>query len=172
MKTKEKATRVLYIDIDGTVRKGKDELGHFVNKAEDVELFDGVKERLWRYRKAGWRVMGVTNQGGVALGILSAEDVMGNMQRTVMLTGDAFDRMTICMHHPDAKDPEFAVCWCRKPRIGGLVEAALSMARQHHEFYPQHLGLFVGDRPEDEGCAQNAGLPFMSAAAWRESGEP
>jgi hypothetical protein len=35
------------------------------------------------------------------------------------------------------------------------------------EIYPPHLALFVGDRPEDEGCAEAANVRFMDAAEWR-----
>ncbi len=34
-----KPTPVLYLDLDGTVRHGKDELGHFVNEPSDVVIF-------------------------------------------------------------------------------------------------------------------------------------
>lgn len=168
----EKPRSVLYVDLDGTVRKGKYEIGRFVNTADDVELFDGVRERLWRYKRAGWRIIAVTNQGGVSLGLLSEKSLGENMARTHELTGRAFDKITACIHHPEAKDPEYAVCWCRKPRIGGLVAAASALATQFGEYYPPHLGLFVGDRPEDEQCAANAGLKFMPAHEWRERGEP
>ena len=39
LRVSEKAVPVLYLDMDGTVRKGKDELGRFVNGPEDVEVF-------------------------------------------------------------------------------------------------------------------------------------
>jgi D-glycero-D-manno-heptose 1,7-bisphosphate phosphatase len=168
----EKPRSVLYVDLDGTVRHGLDELGRFVSDADDVVIFDGVTDRLWRYKKAGWRIIAVTNQGGVALGHLSMRQATEALRMTQRLTREAFDRVVMCVHHPEAKDPEMAVCWCRKPRIGGLVEAALGLARQFGEYYPPHLGLFVGDRLEDEQCAQGAGLKFMSAKEWRERGEP
>jgi histidinol phosphatase-like enzyme len=76
----------------------------------------------------------------------------------------------MCQHHPDAKDPEYAVCWCRKPRIGNVVLAARELCEQYpDEYYPPHLALFVGDRPEDQGCADNAGIRFMDAKEWRVS---
>lgn len=40
----ETKKRVLYIDLDGTVRKGFGELGKFVNFASDVEIFPKVRE--------------------------------------------------------------------------------------------------------------------------------
>lgn len=165
-------TRVLYVDLDGTIRKGLDELGRFVNGPEDVELFDGVADRLLRYRTAGWRIIAITNQGGVALGHTTFERAMLACARTNDLAKRSFDKIVMCRHHPAAKDPEYAVCWCRKPRIGGLVEAALSLADACREYYPPHLSLFVGDRDEDRQCAENAGVPFMLASEWRDHGEP
>jgi len=164
---KEKPTKVLYCDLDGTVRKGYDELGVFVNKAEDVELFEGVSEKLKAYKDAGWRIVGITNQGGVSLGHLTFEDMAAAVAETQKQSGNAFDKIMACIHHPDAKDPEFAVCWCRKPRIGNIVEAAMALGKQYNEYYPPHLALFVGDRPEDKECAENAGIEFMDAKEWR-----
>lgn len=167
-RTQEKTVPVLYLDIDGTVRWGKDELGRFVNTAEDVRVFDGVRDLLWRYKKLGWRIVGVSNQGGIALGHMSMETCAQAMMETHRQTRQAFDKIAWCSHHPAAKDPEMAVCWCRKPRAGLVIETALWLADMHKgEIYPPHMGLFVGDRPEDAACAENAGLPFMAADVWR-----
>jgi D-glycero-D-manno-heptose 1,7-bisphosphate phosphatase len=158
---------VLWLDLDGTVRHGFDELGRFVNTAADVKVFDGVRELLSEYKRLGWRIVAISNQGGIALGHMSKEDCAGAMIETYGQSGEAFDKIAWCSHHPLAKDPEWAVCWCRKPRIGLLVESGIDLARQHGEYYPPHLGLFVGDRAEDEECAANAGLRFMHATEWR-----
>lgn len=164
-----KKVRVLYLDLDGTVRKGFDELGKFVNKAEDVEMFDGVPELIQEYRNNGWRIVGITNQGGVALGLLSFDDMKNAIIKTQELCLNNFDKILACTHHPDAKDPEFANCWCRKPRIGNIVLAAEELARKYRdECYPPHLALFVGDRPEDRECANNAGIEFIDAKEWRK----
>jgi D-glycero-D-manno-heptose 1,7-bisphosphate phosphatase len=164
----EKRTPVLYLDIDGTVRHGKDELGRFVNTAADVRVFDEVPQLLARYRALGWRIVGISNQGGIALGIMSPEDCAAAMAETQRQSGHAFNKIAWCSHHPNADDPEMAVCWCRKPKAGLVIEAALSMAERFRgEIYPPHLGLFVGDRPEDAACATAAGLPFMAADVWR-----
>jgi len=166
--TGEKMVRVLYCDIDGTIRKGKDELGYFVNTADQVQVFDGVKDLLWRYRVRGWRIVGISNQGGIALGHLTREDCARAMMETQKQTGNAFDKLAWCMHHPSVDLLEMAVCWCRKPKPGLVIETALAMQEQFDEIYPPHLGLFVGDREEDELCAFNAGLLFMDALAWRD----
>jgi D-glycero-D-manno-heptose 1,7-bisphosphate phosphatase len=163
-----KAVPVLYLDLDGTVRKSVDEIGRFVNGPEDVEVFEEVPMLLARYRELGYRICGVTNQGGVALGHLSLDDMHAALHETMRQSGDAFDRIMTCIHHPSAADPELAVCGCRKPRIGMLVMAALNLGMEHRdEFYPSHLALMVGDRPEDEECARNAGIAFRWAADWR-----
>lgn len=158
---------VLWIDIDGTVRHGADQLGRFVKTASDVVVFPEVVPLFTAYKKAGWRIVGVSNQGGIAVGHLTMQDVYDNMRETVRQSGDLFDRLAWCSHHPEAKEPEMAVCWCRKPRIGLLVDTGIGLAAQHGECYPPHMGLFVGDRPEDKLCAENAGLRFMDAADWR-----
>lgn len=166
----EKVTRVLWCDLDGTIRHGKDELGFWASKAEHMKVFDGVPEILAAYKAAGWRIVAVTNQGGVAMGHLTLIDLREMLQRTNELCDLVFDKMCACIHHPDAPDPLMGNCWCRKPRIGMLVDAGLDLAAQYREMYPPHLGLFVGDRPEDAACAENAGLPFMDAAQWRGGG--
>lgn len=155
---------VLYCDIDGTIRHGKDELGKFVNTAEDVVVFDGVADLLWSYKNLGWRIIGVSNQGGIALGHLTMDDcfaAMGETQRQCRL---AFDKIVFCAHSPfDERG-----CPCRKPGTAMVTNSRDWLFQQYGESYPWHLGLFVGDRPEDETCAANAGLPFMWAQEWRE----
>jgi D-glycero-D-manno-heptose 1,7-bisphosphate phosphatase len=160
---------VLYLDLDGTVRQGKDDaLGRFVNGPEDVVVFPGAVEMMRRWKAGGGRVIGVSNQGGVALGIVSYAKVAAAMAETYRQTGQMFDKIAFCCHHPKAEHPEMARCWCRKPSPGLVIESALEVARQHGEFYPPYMGLMVGDRPEDEQCAKLAGLDFQWAADWRK----
>lgn len=163
-----KRVPVLYLDLDGTVRKGFDELGRFVNKAEDVELFPRMAERLLSYKQRGWRLVAVSNQGGIATGQVEFRDVMAALARTQYLVGGVFDKMYICQHHPDAHDPEMANCFCRKPKMGMLVMAQESLSFMHpDEIYPPHLALMVGDRNEDRLCAESAGVRFQLASEWR-----
>lgn len=167
-RTGEKMVPVLYLDIDGTVRKGKDELGAFVNRPDQVHVFDEVPALLTIYKQLGWCIVGVSNQGGIALGYMDMDTCAAAMLETHRQTGNAFDRIGWCSHHPDAQDPEMAVCWCRKPKAGLIVEIALGLSEQRGEIYPPHLGLLVGDMETDRMCAENAGLRFMDAKEWRE----
>lgn len=165
--TSEPMVPVLYCDIDGTIRKGKDELGYFVNTADQVEVFAEVPDLLLGYKRLGWRIIGISNQGGIALGHVTPQDVERAMAETQKQTNFAFDKICWCMHHPDANILEMAVCWCRKPKAGLVIEGALDLASRTGEIYPPHMALFVGDRPEDEKCADNAGIGFLHAGEWR-----
>lgn len=160
--------RVLYLDIDGTVRHGKDQLGRFVNTPDDVTVFPEAIEQMRRWKAGGGRIIGVSNQGGIALGLVSEDLVRAALLRTQQLADNLFDRVTYCRHHPRASDPEMARCWCRKPAPGLVIESARDLADQYpDEMYPPHLGLMVGDRDEDRSCAQAASLNFMGATEWR-----
>jgi D-glycero-D-manno-heptose 1,7-bisphosphate phosphatase len=165
----ERAVPVLYLDLDGTVRQGKDDaLGRFVNGPEDVVVFPEAIEMMRRWKTGGGRIIAVSNQGGVALGIVSYEKVAAAMRETQRQAEGLMDKICFCCHHPQAKHPESARCWCRKPSPGLIIEAALDLAAHFNEFYPPYMGRMVGDRPEDEQCAGLAGLDFQWAADWRK----
>lgn len=163
----ERRVPLLVLDLDGTVRKGLDELGRFVNGPEDVEVFPEALRRMHTWKARGGRIIAVSNQGGIALGIVSMEAVVAALNETNRQCDRLFDKMAICQHHPDAKDPEYARCWCRKPRIGLVVESALSIARATGDIFPPHLALFVGDRDEDSECASACNMDFAWAKDWR-----
>ena len=167
--TTEKRVRLLVLDLDGTVRKGFDELGRFVNGADDVEVFPEAVVLMREWRARGGRIIAASNQGGIALGHCTMESVARAMLETHRQVGGLFDKMAWCQHHPQAKDPEYARCWCRKPSPGLVIESALDLARATNEIYPPHLALFVGDRPEDRDCARILNMDFMWAADWRET---
>lgn len=166
-----KAVPVLYLDLDGTVREGKgDALGRFVNGPEDVRVFPAAIQRMHEWKQRGGRIIGVSNQGGIALGYVTMEAVAAAVAETQRQCRGLFDMVAICQHHPDAEAPEFSRCWCRKPRAGMAIQAAwdLGTVRHRGEMYPPHLALVVGDRPEDRGLAEALNVDFMDASEWRE----
>lgn len=167
--SKERRVPLLALDLDGTVRKGFDELGRFVNGPADVDVFPEAVKQMRAWKAKGGRIIGVSNQGGIALGHVTMQAVIDAMMETQRQAEGLFDKIAWCQHHPGASDPEYSRCWCRKPAPGLLIETALQLARDtgHSEIYPPHLGLFVGDRPEDEQCAKIASFDFMEAKAWR-----
>lgn len=160
---------MLYLDLDGTVREGKDDaLGRFVNGPDDVRVFPQAVEMMRRWKATGGRIVGVSNQGGIALGIVTFGQVAAAMRETHRQAEGLFDKIAWCQHHPAAQDLEMARCWCRKPAPGLVVEVALDLVSHYRgEIYPPHLGLMVGDRTEDRDCARLASLDFMDAAEWR-----
>ena len=167
-KSDERAVPVLYLDIDGTVRQGKDDpLGRFVNGPKDVVVFPEAVTLMRRWKAGGGRIIGVSNQGGIALGLVTMDRVAAAMAETHRQADHLFDRLAFCRHHPDASRLDMSRCWCRKPSPGLLIEAAYSLAEQHNEYYPPYMGLMVGDRDEDRECARLAGLDFQDAAEWR-----
>jgi len=164
----EQRVPLLCLDLDSTVRKGKTELGRFVNGPEDVEVFPEAVEMMIRWKARGGRIIAVSNQGGIALGLVKLHCVADAMAETYHQAHGLFDKIAWCSHHPDASDPEMARCWCRKPSPGLIIEAAIELARHYAgEMYPPHMGLMVGDRPEDQECAKLAGLDFQWAHEWR-----
>lgn len=152
---------VLWTDIDGTIRWGKDELGRFVNTKADVQVFDEVPDLLLGYKALGWRIVGVSNQGGIALGHMTMDDCFAAMGETQRQCENAFDKIVFCAHSP------YDDCPCRKPKTGLIDMTRRWIFENFGEVAPPERGLFTGDRPEDETCAANARLPFLDAVAWR-----
>lgn len=165
--TGEKPVPILYLDLDWTVRYPRNG-GTFINRAADVAVFPEAVTMMRRWKDGGGRIIGVSNQGGIALGHLTRVDCVAAMRRTNELADKLFDKIAWCMHHPRAPHPEMARCWCRKPAPGLLITASLSLAdRCEGEIYPPYMALMVGDRAEDEECARIASIDFQWATEWR-----
>src|SRR5215207_8305398 len=81
-----------------------------------VRPVDGAKEALDRLRARGVRVGVVSNQSGVARGLITGDQVDACMARLAELLGP-FDTVQVCPHGPDDG------CSCRKP-APGMVKAA------------------------------------------------
>jgi D-glycero-D-manno-heptose 1,7-bisphosphate phosphatase len=138
-----------------------------VNGPEDVVVFPKAIRRMQAWRNGGGRILGVSNQGGIALGLADRERVKAAMDETNKQTGMLFDAIFYCPHHPDAEDPEMGRCWCRKPRAGLVIEGAINLSRTFGEAYPLYMALMVGDREEDKACAEAANVDFQWADDWR-----
>lgn len=157
----------LCLDLDGTVRYSKS--SKFIEKLEDIALFDGVQEKIWQYRDKGYLIFGVSNQAGVAYEYKTPSDDINECSTTVGLfeRGNPFHAIMTCYHHEKGTlEPYNHRSLLRKPDIGMLVMCEKEAFEMGY-IIDWDNSLFVGDRPEDEQCAQNGGIAFQWAESFR-----
>jgi histidinol-phosphate phosphatase family protein len=116
----------LIVDRDGTVMVDKD----YLSDPEQVELIAGSAEALRKARAAGFRIVIVSNQSGIARGLHSREMVESVNHRlldTLSAQGVEVDALYYCPHHHQMGIvPEYTIeCDCRKPGPGMAEKAAL-----------------------------------------------
>ena len=148
--------RLLLLDRDGTLNRS---LGHRPpNRPDEVDLLPGVGSVLSRYAQDGWRLVIVTNQGGVAGGYLSETQARAVLQRVVDLLPVPVAATYLCPHMAGARVAAYDLdCPNRKPRPGFILQALKA-----HDARPEDC-LFVGDSITDRGAAQAAAVPFCWA---------
>ncbi len=166
--------RALCLDLDGTVRRSRSGAQFGPTSPEDVELYPGVEETIWRWREAGFYVLGVTNQGVVGYGTRTELEVEAITAATcAAFEHDPFHAIHACYALPPGaggKVEGYAYrSLLRKPGDGMLVQAELE-ARDAGFLIDWDRSRFVGDRLEDLGCARAAGVPFTWA--WDFFGRP
>ena len=141
----------IILDRDGVLNK-KPPRAHYVRNWDEFEWLPGAKESLRLLKRANYRVIVVTNQAGIARGMMSEPDVLDihrRMAAEAAIAGGRVDAVYYCPHHWDEG------CRCRKPKPGMLFEA-------QHTF---NLNLcrtpFVGDDETDAKAAEEAGCPWI-----------
>ncbi len=113
--------RTVFLDRDGILNEKMPE-GLYVTRWEDFHPLPGVPEALRRLNEAGLRVIVVSNQRGIALGIYTAADVEAihaAFERLLNAAGARVDAFFICPHDNEQ-------CNCRKP-LPGQFEQAVAM---------------------------------------------
>ena len=152
----------LCLDLDDTVRFSLN--NKFIEDPYDVELFGGVEEVLWKWRNDGYHIIGASNQGGVAYGIKRAVDhARINKAMLDLFEHNPFHMIKLCFHHPKGRiEPYCHHSLLRKPDYGMLVVCEVE-ALTSGIILDWDRSLFVGDRPEDQQCATNAGIGFQWA---------
>ncbi len=149
--------KLIIFDVDGTLTETKSG-ATFRKSADDWQWLPGRLDKLKALRKAGVRLAVATNQGGVAFGLLDQSAILGELFAMCIAGGIPRWGLYICYNHPAAKLPQFRhVDERRKPGPGMLIDAM-----DDFEAMPNET-LMVGDRPEDEEAALNAGCDFMWA---------
>ncbi len=122
MNNKEKA---IFLDRDGTINVER----NYLWRISDFEFLSGVPQTLRRLQDAGFLLIVVTNQAGIARGYYELSDVQllhKYMKQQLQKYGVNLAGIYLCPHHPDGqKDHPYAKnCNCRKGKPGMLLQAA------------------------------------------------
>lgn len=144
------ANRALLLDFDGTLRRTRSG-EKYPRSPDDVELLPGRAALLRAWRDAGYRLLGVSNQGDVARGRLTEADARACFDRTVQLLGVDIE-VAFCPHAPAP-----ITCWCRKPMPGIGVDFI-----ERYKLDPSQT-IMVGDRTTDETFAKRCGVRYEDA---------
>ncbi|PYO98897.1 MAG: hypothetical protein DMD60_03070 [Gemmatimonadetes bacterium] len=147
----EAARRAVFLDRDGTIVEDPG----FLREPGKVRLLPGAGAAIHRLNQAGWLVITVSNQSGIARGLYDAAAYTAVQRRLAELLaahGARLDGAYFCPHHPDFTGP----CECRKPGVRLFREAGtalgLDLARS----------VWVGDRLSDvEPARQLGGRAFL-----------
>ena len=148
--------KLIVFDLDGTLVTTKSG-ATFRKGAYDWKWLPGRVEKLQELSVQGIWLAIATNQGGVAFGYMKQDAIEQEIKRTCR-EGHITD-YRVCYNHPQASIPEY----CkedenRKPGPGMI----LGLVKQFQDVTLDDT-LYVGDRPEDEQAAKNAGVAFMWA---------
>jgi len=144
--------KAVFLDKDGTLIKDM----NYLNSFERLEILPGAKEGLKRLKKAGFKLIGITNQSGIARGLVDENFVRESNAHLQQELG--IDDFFYCPHHPDEK------CQCRKPETLLLNKAGLRHSINLKESY------MIGDRESDVLMAKRGGAKgiLLSSAAQPE----
>lgn len=116
--------KFIFLDRDGTIN----EEVNYLHKTEDLRFIAGVPQALARLRKAGFLLVVVTNQAGIARGYYTEADCAAlnhYMNEQLAAYGAHIDAFYACPHHPQKGIGTYKVaCQCRKPKTGMFMQAA------------------------------------------------
>lgn len=138
----------VFLDRDGVLNEKAPE-GHFVFQWSEFKLLPGVIESIARMNRAGIRVIVVSNQRGVALGLYTAADVRAlhrKFQDLLSAQSAHVDGFYFCPHDRDQ-------CNCRKP-LPGLFE----QAERDFPDISAESSLMVGDSLPDIEFGRRLGM--------------
>jgi D-glycero-D-manno-heptose 1,7-bisphosphate phosphatase len=141
----------VFIDRDGTIIINR----RYISDPDQVELLPGAAEGIRLFSEAGYLIIVVTNQSGVARGWMTMDDVRAVNKRAHGLlreNGADWDDVYVCPHKAeDMLSPGEEVCPCRKPRSGNV---ALAVAKWNVDVAGS---VVIGDRASDVALGQAVG---------------
>lgn len=144
--------RAVFIDRDGVINE---EHG-YVHLVEDFVLLPGVIEGLRTLQAAGFLLVVVTNQAGIARGLYSPAqyaELTRHMRVVLGQAGVTIDAVYHCPHHPTKGVGEYRCeCSCRKPQPGMLLQAASDLGLN------LRTSVLIGDKLSDIEAGRAAHL--------------
>ena len=151
--------RAAFVDRDGTInRLVADPVTGCPEsplRVDDVALLPGVAAGLCGLAKAGWLLVGVSNQPAAAKGTVALPQLLQVQARVLELLaeeGTRFDDFRLCLHHPDGVVPGLSGdCECRKPRPGMLLDASHALG------IDLAASWMIGDSDSDVAAGRAAG---------------
>lgn len=144
----------IFLDRDGVLNK-KMPRAQYVCSWKDWVWLPGAKEALALLKEAGYRVILITNQPGIARGFMSEEDLSGihqRMKEDARAAGGDIFAIYRCQHGWDEG------CECRKPRPGMLFSAQRDYQIDLSRTY------FIGDDERDIEAGLSAGCKTISVS--------
>lgn len=143
--------RAIFIDRDGTLVHAR----HYPSRPEELVLYDGIGPKLRLLQDAGFKLIVITNQSGIARGYFTPADLAvmhAHVSDELRAHGVQIDGYYFCPHHPEGVIAELAIsCDCRKPEPGMIVRAS-----QDHGIDPTR-SWFLGDILDDIEAGNRAG---------------
>ncbi len=156
------ADAAIFLDRDGTLIE---EVG-YASRPEQIRILPGVARALADLAEAGYKLIVVTNQSGMARGISTEEDLERFHQaldEQLDMLGVRLDAYYVCPHHPDLEDsprPDLVVeCDCRKPKPGLILQAVEDFRIDLSASWT------VGDTWRDIAAGQAAGVKTIKLPA-------
>jgi D-glycero-D-manno-heptose 1,7-bisphosphate phosphatase len=155
----------VFLDRDGTLI----EEVPYLHEPDKVVLVAGAGPALRRLAGAGYALVVVSNQAGVARGYYPEQDVEAVHRRLAALLGRggvALDGIWYCPHHPEGTVAAYAhPCRCRKPAPGMLEAAADALDLDLDASW------LIGNNHSDVGAARAARATPLYVTTGRATGE-
>lgn len=117
-------TPAIFIDKDGTLVRDVP----YNADPRCTEFYPEAEDALRLLTEAGYRLIVISNQPGIALGIISEaqlQEIIAQMQEFFASVGSELEAFYYCPHHPDGRIERYRMnCECRKPAPGLILRAA------------------------------------------------
>ncbi len=121
------SNKAIFLDRDDTLIEDPG----YINHPDQVKLIEGAAEALIKLKSMGYKLVVVSNQSGVARGIVTEDvlsDIHKRLEQLLAEKGASLDRIYYCPYHPEGVVAKYRrESDCRKPNPGMLIKAFKEM---------------------------------------------